>query len=147
MVIICSDLVEYIEYMFEFKKANDTIRSLTLESLFNTWSEHPGTLLYGNGYAAEFYDIGRGKMVDNAELSYWLMLWRLGLVGFAILIIMFVLPIITLIKIDMTLAIAYGAYLVVAYTNPLLYSSTGVTVLLYVYWKVADLEKSHVVRC
>lgn len=144
LVFVCikTDMISYIKYIFEFKKSNDMIRNLTLDSLIKTWKNNPVSIYVGNGYAASFYNSGRGEVVSNAELSYWLMLWRLGLIGFFVFMGMFLLPLIKIIKKDIMLAIAYIAYLIVAYTNPLLYTSTGVTVLLYIYWKTQnDCEK------
>ena len=135
-ISIDDTFINFIVDMFERKSGSDETRTRTLESIFNLWKENPMDLIIGQGYSSEFYDAGSKTVTSNVELSYWNLLREIGLIGFIPMMIMFLYPAIKLVlrREHIEVCIGYLAYLVIAYTNPLLHSSTGLTVLLYMYY-------------
>ena len=128
--------INFIVDMFERKSGSDETRNRTLECIFQIWKENPLDLIIGQGYTSEFYDAGSGTVTSNVELSYWNLLREVGLLGFIPMMIMFLYPVVKLVlrKKHISICMGYLGYLVIAYTNPLLHSSTGLTVLLYMYF-------------
>ena len=128
--------INFIVDMFERKSGSDETRQRTLECIFKIWKENPLDLIIGQGYASEFYDAGSGTLTSNVELSYWNLLREVGLLGFIPMMVMFLYPAVkmALKGKNIEICIGYLAYLVISYTNPLLHSSTGFTVLLYMYY-------------
>lgn len=131
-IVSGTNVVETILNAFSMKVDNDKIRNLSLMSIITFWQDHPLSFIFGSGYASSFYNLGRFEFVSNIELSYWNLLRRVGLTIFAIMMFMFLYPLKNM-KFRPMICFGYIAYLVVAYTNPLLYTSTGITVLLYMY--------------
>jgi len=138
MVLVLSEgsILSYFISWFERKASSDNIRSLTLKSIFLYWEQHPFSLITGTGFASEFYDIGRKEWTSNAELSYWILLRRMGIPIFIFFMVMFFYPFLKTFKLKLSNLywIGYVFYLLIAYTNPLLYGSTGMTVLLFMYY-------------
>lgn len=119
---------------FTMKSHNDSLRSLSLESIFMNWKRDPISFIIGSGYSSEFFDFGMNQMVSNVELSYWNLLRRVGIFVFFMMMYMFIYPILKTYKSEPLANIGYIGYLIVAYTNPLLYTSTGITLLLYMFY-------------
>ena len=121
--------------MFVRKAGSDAIRNGHIQSLLAYWSENPLHFLRGDGFSSSFYSSGIGDYTSNIELSYWNLLRQVGVFPFLATIIMLVYPLWPIIrkKENVMMLIGYVAYLIVAYTNPLLYSSTGLTVILFIY--------------
>ncbi len=126
---------EAIVEMFTRKASGDETRSGHLQSIFAIWRDNPLKFIIGSGYTSTFYSLGTHSYLWNIELSYWNLLRQIGLIPFIFVMAMFVYPIICLFrnKNNGALIMGYIGYLVIAYTNPLLYSSTGLAVLLYMY--------------
>lgn len=121
--------------MFVRKASSDAVRNDTLDSILNVWKENPLGLFFGSGYSATFYNTGRGEYVSSVEISYWNLLRQVGLFMFIPMMAMYLYPAMKMLKEQKNtlIILGYVAYLAVAYTNPLLYSSTGMTVLLFMY--------------
>lgn len=142
-IVICLGLILLIgmsgaEKYIKFdstKVASDMIREGTLPSIIKTWQADPLSFIVGQGYTAEFYNYGRMQFTSDVELAYWNLLRRVGVICFALMMACYLYPIWRIRKDTNAHAIitGYGAYLVGCYVNPLLYTSTGVTVLLYMF--------------
>lgn len=127
-------LNRYLSYS-AVKEAGDNVRTLSLKSIINIWKDRPLSFFIGQGYSAEFYNLGRRQWVSDNELSYWNLLRRVGITCFLLMMYCYARPFICSIKkrfFSPTL-VGYVAYFIGAYVNPLLYTSTGLTVLLCVY--------------
>lgn len=137
-IVIVSEgtLIDAVITWFERKKSSDEVRINTLTSIFNYWNNYPTSLLIGTGFSSTFYSLGRNYFVSTVELSYWLLLKNVGIPVFLVFMCMFFFPLVYLLKRKRhTLyCIGYAFYLIVAYTNPLLHSSTGLTVMLFMYY-------------
>lgn len=134
LAIFKTRISDMILNIFTMKESNDLSRSRSLQSFFSIWKENPFSFFIGSGYSSEFYNIGLNQMVNNVELSYWNLLRRVGVFLFAIMMYMFFYPIAKTYKTETLTNIGYIAYLITAYTNPLLYTSTGITALIYMYY-------------
>ena len=117
------------------KIGGDAVRAGTLPSIFKSWKDDPLSFFVGQGYSSSFYNLGRMSYTSDVELSYWNLLRRVGLFCFVLFMVGYFYPLIKYIKIKRryVMPIFYLAYLVGAYINPLLYTSSGVTVLLLMY--------------
>ena len=128
-------LLNSIVDMFIRKASSDAVRNDTLDSILAVWEKNPRSLLLGSGYSATFYNTGRGEYVSSVEISYWNLLRQVGLFLFVAMMAMYLYPAMKMLKEQKNtlIILAYVAYLGVAYTNPLLFSSTGMTLLLFMY--------------
>lgn len=136
-------LVKFLAFSSS-KNNSDSIRQLTLPSIINTWKKNPVSFIIGQGYTSEFYNAGRMTLASDSELAYWNLLRRVGFIPFILMMYCYFMPIKKVIKYKRTPAIAVGyvAYLVGAYVNPFLYTSTGLTVLLFMYcYAFAEVNK------
>ena len=103
-------------------------------------------MLLGQGPATEFYSIGFRKMTLKTEWTYLELLRNYGMLCLPILYVI-LRPLFELIKLSfkydsaLTIAAAYIIYLVIAGTNPLLLSSTGMLVILSAYSFLEHLKK------
>jgi len=89
-------------------------------------------VIFGAGTGSGFYSPGYGKIVYASELSY-LELFRIyGVFGMVILSV-FVLPAFYRKSLGIHYFIAWLGFLMIASSNPLLISSTGMIALLYIY--------------
>ena len=135
-VITDGSLINYFHGWSENKVGGDVVRDETLTSIFSYWNDNPFSLVSGSGFSSVFYSEGRKEFVSNAELSYWILLRRVGIPLFIVFMSMFLYPVYRLMKDESQrlIAIGYLFYLIIAYTNPLLYGSTGMTVVLVMYY-------------
>lgn len=127
--------MQTISDMFVMKKDSDAVRTGELESILQIFRSEDGALLLGRGYTSEFFNSGRGRYASIIELSYWNLLRQVGLFLFIPMMICYFYPVAKLARTKgrIPMAVGYLGYLVIAYTNPLLYSTTGVLALLYMY--------------
>ena len=126
-------IIDKIVNAFIMKKDGDNVRSLTLKSILDVWKGEPLKFWLGSGYASGFYSEGRDEFVTTVELSYWNLLRRIGFTSFLVLMYMYLKPL-KLFRSEALICIGYIAYLAVAYVDPVLYSSTGITAVLYMYY-------------
>lgn len=135
VLLIDGRVVNMVVDMFARKAGGDSIRSDILMGIFDVWKENPLSFFTGSGFSAMFYNPGRDAFEYNVELSYWNLLRQVGIVPFVAFMIMYLYPIIRMLKNRENILVVFGycAYLIIAYTNPLLYSSTGLTTLLFMY--------------
>lgn len=136
IILFKIDFFNFLKEMFISKADNDAIRQTSLNSMIIEWKANPISFFIGSGYSSEFYDIGLGKYTYITELSYWNLLRQVGLISFSFIMAMFLCPVYYLLKYRkfITIAIAFLGYLAIAYTNPLLYTSTGLCTLLFMYY-------------
>ena len=92
---------------------------------------------------SSFYNIAYNSYTVLVELSYWNLLRQLGLFLFVLAMYMFLKPLFSVAKNKNTRVLSFGyiSYLIVAYTNPLLYSSTGFCALLIMLYLSEKSER------
>lgn len=142
-------LFESIWDMFVRKASSDEVRNGIMESIFQVWEDNPIKLFLGSGFSQTFYNAGRGEYSYNVELSFWNLLRQLGIPLFVLTMVCYLYPAMRLLKEQRNTLIVMGyvCYLIVAYTNPLLHSSTGMTVLLFMYclcFEKVDYESNQI---
>ena len=118
---------------------SDAVRSGQLQGLYDSL-EDPVKLMFGVGYGnVLMFDYGRGKDTYEFELSYFCLLMKIGLLWFLSYIVFLIIPFFK--KISVSTKVILLGYLVIAYSNPLLYTSTAMIMLIYVYYK--SIENIH----
>lgn len=113
--------------------SSDTLRAGQLTGLLESL-KNPSTLIMGVGLGTEFYDYGRSEYVSGVELSYFDLLRQIGLVLF-IPFMLFVFRPLRQQKIDIGYRAAYLGYMAIAFTNPLLFTSTAYLAYIGIYAK------------
>ncbi len=128
-------LFQMVWDVFVRKASSDEVRNGILVSIFRVWEENPIKFFLGSGFSQTFYNLGRDEEAYNVELSFWNLLRQLGLPLFIAMMVNYLYPAMRLLKQQKNtlIVLGYVCYLIIAYTNPLLYSSTGMTVLLWMY--------------
>jgi len=103
--------------------ASDAIRSGQFKGLMEEIKK-PTTFLFGTGFGTKFFDYGRAREISGVELSYFDLLRQIGIIMFIPLMNFIFKPLWNK-KIDMSFKISYLGYLAIAFTNPLLFTSTA----------------------
>lgn len=110
-------------------------------SYIEHFSNHIGVLIFGQGLGSTFYSSGVNSIVSITELTYFELIRIWGLPITLIFCAILIIPLYKEIK-ERKMShrfIAYLAYLFIAGTNPLLLSSTGMLVFVYVFTKTYKL--------
>ncbi|WP_162151123.1 hypothetical protein [Haploplasma modicum] len=140
IILFLDDFIYVIEDIFLRKGDSDSVRTGHLESILLLLS-NTKILIFGQGLSSYFFSTGIDKFTNIVELSYWDLLRQLGIVGFSFFTIFLIYLSILISKKEgyLWLLITLISYLIIAYTNPLLYSSTGyilfIVVMTFTYKK------------
>lgn len=119
--------------------ASDSIRMGQLHSFLTHFSELDNLLL-GDGFGTLFYDGGRNKMTFSSEISYFDLLRKIGLMWFIPFMVFVLKPFKR--NLSLHVKLTYLGYLLVATTNPLLFSSTAYILYIYLYSGSADKNRT-----
>lgn len=123
--------------IFQEKSGSDAVRDGHLISIFQVFKNNPAAIFFGTGFDSYFYSSGVNANINIIELSYWDLLRQVGLFGLLPFMFFYLYPIFKLWKTDYRhVAITLAAFLIISYTNPFLYSSTGALYMVYAYSKV-----------
>lgn len=142
-VLFCFLLVTLL---METDEASNLVKYAHLNSYKNLFETNPQYLLLGQGPATEFYSEGFRKMTIETEWTYIELLRNYGIMCLPILYVI-LYPAFVLFKQSkkhddaLAMALTYVVYLVIAGTNPLLLSSTGMLVLLSAYSYAESVKK------
>ena len=121
--------------LFDKSEISNSVKLGHFESYLDYFSQNGLQLFFGQGFGGAFYSSGFNKLTTVTELTYLetVRVWGLPITFIFILILL--LPFIKDIrhKNFSSVSIAYLAYLFIAGTNPFLFSSTGMMVLVYVF--------------
>jgi hypothetical protein len=131
-------------------EGSNQIKYLHLVSYLDRFSEHPATLLIGDGIGSQFKSgaaliYGNGPRL-NSELTY---LEAIRMLGLPIALVVFGVILAPVFVLGRSrpgpgrthLLVAYLAYLAVAGTNPLLFSSTGMIAIVCMYSEAFKSER------
>ena len=140
VVVIDGRVIDAFIDIFTRKAGSDAVRTGHLDGMIAFWKENPIKIFTGAGYSSQFYSFGTNSYLSSVELSYWNLLRQLGIILFAVMMVMYLYPALKLLRARKCYSqvLAYCVYLIIAYTNPLLYSSTGMIIMLYMYWLCLD---------
>ena len=130
----------------EKTESSNVIKYAHLTSYANLFTEHPLYLLFGQGPGTSFYSIGFGRYTTVTEWTYLEMLRNYGVFCIPMLCVI-LLPIRVFWKQrsnNYTFGImgTYIAYLLIAGTNPLLISSTGMLMVLSAYSYMEQIQRT-----
>lgn len=117
------------------REPSNVIKFGYLSSYADYFNGHLLSLIFGQGIGGRFFSYGLNRFMDVTELAYLelIRVWGIPVAAFFGLILIW--PLVTEIRAKRLshLFIAYLAFLFIAGTNPLLLSSTGMLVLVYVF--------------
>jgi hypothetical protein len=125
------------KYFFSFDEISNQIKIGHIVGYIEYFKNAGGSIIYGAGAGSGFYTPGYDKVIYSSELSYFeiyrvyglLMLPFLGLLLF---------PVFKYKCLGREFTFAWFGYLLIAGTNPLLVSSTGMVAILIIYGKLID---------
>lgn len=138
-VVLLPMMYDYISNIFIAKSGSDAVRDGHLKGIFEVLN-NPVNLLFGTGWGSSFYSYGLGQNVSMVELAYWDILRQVGIIAFIPYIFMLLMPLFSAIKNKHYDAVcAYLGFLIITYTNPFLFSSTGYLAIVYMYIKKEQL--------
>lgn len=126
---------------FEKAEISNNVKLGHIKSYFNHFKTM--NLLIGDGLGTSFYTEGFKSHAYITELTYFEMFRRFGVFGFSILLIWLLYPLKVLYK-NKEILSWYPVYLMAAGTNPLLFSSTGMLLLVFVYAEVIETKRNGV---
>ena len=118
--------------------ASDEVRTGEFKAYFEVFS-NPVKLLFGSGFGSQFYNYGREAVAATSELSYFEIIRCVGLI-LAIPFFSFVLYPFLSDKVTRSTKLAFISYLVIAATNPLLFSSTAMVMYMFIYEPILRTE-------
>ena len=138
----------------EETEASNVIKYGHLRSYITLFEEHPWYLIVGQGTATSFYTEGFGHFCFKTEWTYIEMIRYYGIFSFLILaVVLYPLRVffryVNYVKDDtyvLGIMCTYIAYLLIAGTNPLLISSTGMLVILSAYSYVEKLDENNKIK-
>jgi len=164
---LISGILTIVFFMFFFQRllltfnTNETsnnIKSQHINDYIKLYKTSPSVLWLGQGINSCFYSTHYNNCIKTSELSYFELLRIWGIPMSLLFIFFLIYPIIHFFKnysqyfAYRYIPIAYLAYLLIAGTNPLLLSSTGMIVIVYVYsilviqsndFKIAKIRKAY----
>ncbi len=131
-------VVVVVAAIMETDEASNVVKYGHLSSYATLFDENPLYLIFGQGPGTSFYSEGFNEMVFKTEWSYLEIIRCYGL--FSLLIVyVYWRPLLTFWRLRESDAFTYSmfwtylAYLLIAGTNPLLISSTGMIMMLMAY--------------
>ena len=130
----------------ETEESSNMIKYGHLKSYMDLFNDNPGYFLFGQGPGTGFYSSGFKRFTTITEWTYVELLRNYGI--WSLLIMAVILkPLLTFYRerrdnLTFVIMICYVGYLLVAGTNPLLISSTGMLMVLSAYSYECKLLKS-----
>lgn len=118
---------------------SNQVKAAHYRSYLQLLEERPVTLLVGQGMGSQFYTAGFDRRTINTELTYMDVLRMFGVPVSLLFAWFLVYPLRRLLRIVgndpfvWAMGAAYACYVLIAGTNPLLLSSTGMLVLVMIY--------------
>lgn len=151
MVVISIGYIDSIwasfrETFIEKGSLSDSVRLGHLDGLIESYKRNPINIFIGTGMGSSFYSYGSNSYANSIELSYLDLFRQMGIVFFMAFMYFLIKPLFGNF-IDISTKCAYIAYLLIAATNPLLFSSTAFMVYIYIYFKYKKNKELHYNEC
>lgn len=132
-IAIAPNILFRMQALNAIKVNSDSIKTLGIQSVFTHMNAEPVRYIFGSGVGSLFYSTGRNAYVDVIEASYFDYFRQVGVIGFALFLYFIIRPMIWLFRNEKWLLFAYIAYLAIAYSNPLLVTSTSFIAYILIY--------------
>lgn len=132
--------------VFDTKEESNSVKIGHIESFNELVNEHPSILLFGQGTGSSYYSKGFNRVVWQTEATFFDILRYWGIFGCILFIFIIALP---QKKISLKYIIPFLFYYINAFTNPLIFNSTGMLVIAVYILLVSDkssvkyIEKSN----
>lgn len=150
IVVLVLFLGLYIAFMAVTDKGetSSSVKFAHLESFIYYFSNNLHTLLFGTGAGSMFYSKGVGMMTSLTEWTYLELLRMNGIIGVFLFFVFLFRPIkrnfnSNSIKYWKAVSLAYIIYIFLAGSNPNIFCSTGLLVILFIY-SYASNSKYHI---
>lgn len=138
----------YKEVLFSMlsSKTDSNLARLSMFNDYITVFNNPYNLLFGQGLGSSFYVTVNNSMQWIAELTFFEIIRHYGLIMGGILISMLLFPYIMYKRYanQKFLLIAYTGYLIMCFTNPFIFSSSGMIMLSLVLYRAFEQGTSSV---
>ncbi|SHM12991.1 O-antigen ligase family protein [Ruminococcus flavefaciens] len=141
ILMFCFPLIyEYINEIMSSKGAiaSDEIRDGQMRSFIEIFSD-PFNLIFGMGLGSPFFNYGRNAYTTTAEFSYLELMRQIGVPLFVVFMYFVLKPLTS--SISKQDKMTYICYLIIAFTNPLLFSSTAYLLYIFVYNNTIELKQ------
>lgn len=112
-------------------KASNSARIGHIRGLVDYYMADPIKLIFGGGMGSFFYSYGFDRLINQMEWTI-LEFYRENGIFFTLLLVIFFVSVFLEKKINFYKKVGLAAYLIIAMTNPLLYTSTGYIGYIYV---------------
>lgn len=132
VLIFHKNIINYFTYMFVSKASSDLNKIGDVEEIFSVFRKNPLTIFVGTGLGTE----EKYRIINGTSEVALFDLWRKnGLLGVAMFLYFILKPVRSIWNNNQTKGtiFIYIAYLFVAMTNPLLFSSTAYIMYIYIY--------------
>ncbi len=141
-----NNIIEFITNASYRKEYSDITKYNHIISIAYFLNEHPLYIVTGSGLGSFFYSTGVMDYTNLTEIAYLDLFRQIGLIGFVPFVYFLVKPIrcLFIIKENNWIAISYIGYLLICFTNPLLFSSTPFTLYILVYLKYLDCKGKNI---
>lgn len=141
-VIFSSTLLDVFNETFIVRgKVSDVVRAGHIEGIKELVRNDPWIIIRGSGMGSVFYSYGINDYTSSIEWSY-IDLWRqMGFLFFFLFLMFIILPLFYNNKSGKYKRYAYLAYLCIAATNPLLFSSTSYLMFIYMYYDLVRVKQ------
>jgi len=141
-LLACVGLVFILPYIFDFildssvkKMSTDLIKYNHFLSIMNFLADNPMYIFTGSGLGSYFFSTGIMDYTNLTELAFLDLFRQIGIIGFVPFMFFLVYPFKYLFREPeyQWLGVSYIGYLMIAFTNPLLFSSTPFALYVLVY--------------
>jgi hypothetical protein len=135
LIFKINDIIDYIINLQVADSNSDNIKIEHLISIMKLMKNNPLYIITGSGLGSYFYSSGRDKLVNLTELSFFEWFRQTGIIGFIPFMYFIFKPILDLWKKKSLswLIVGYIGFLMIAFTNPLLFSSTPFVLYILIY--------------
>lgn len=147
-IAVLAIAVILFKLLMERSEASNLVKYAHITSYLELFERNPLFLLFGQGPATYFYSEGFRHMTNITEWTYLELLRCYGLFT-AVILYVIIKPLVLMFKyintqeVVIAFILGYMLYLVIAGTNPLFLSSTGMLVVLSAYSFLDRIERNN----
>jgi len=131
-IIVIKSFILYIQAIFIKRSGNDLTRLNYFYDVYELIRRNPSSLILGTGFGSDIYISRYNKFSNIIEASYLDMFRQIGIIGMSFFSYFLIKPI-QKINRYFWIVFSYIIYLIIASTNPLLYTSTAYIGYIYIY--------------